>query len=403
MNTKPRISVLIASYCDPELLPTINHCLERAKDPTRIAIGVCHQDVNPIENPPSNIRYLFFPFAESKGAGWARAVTNCFYRGEEFVLQIDSHTRFAPNWDEVLIAMWNSLNDEKAVLTGYPPEYSPDLPEEKWGYAPLASNVYSFKDGITHAKPIPFDQLDRPRRAVHVSAGFMFCPGSVIPSVPYDRNIYFLGEEMNMTLRLYTHGYNLYHPNKVVLYHYYIRPLHERHWDHNEQWMAYNEQSKIRLAGVLNNDPSIPKAYRLGTARTLEDFKNYAGIDCARKIIHLDTIAGAEPPIKNDPVKWSYTKRTFSRRMTIPYDSIDMCKDPRFWALIFKDKDDNEVYRLDIEYKNKEHKKIIDGISEEILLEFDYFWPAQTPETFIIWPYSETKQWLHPTKIKISS
>jgi [Skp1-protein]-hydroxyproline N-acetylglucosaminyltransferase len=45
------------------------------------------------------------------------------YDGEEFYLQIDSHSRFVPGWDERLVAMLARCGSPKAVLSTYPLPY----------------------------------------------------------------------------------------------------------------------------------------------------------------------------------------------------------------------------------------------------------------------------------------
>ena len=48
---------------------------------------------------------LDIPWRNSKGACWARAEAMKLWRGERWFLQVDSHCRFAPGWDETLIRM----------------------------------------------------------------------------------------------------------------------------------------------------------------------------------------------------------------------------------------------------------------------------------------------------------
>lgn len=94
-----KIFVQIASYKDPELLPTIKHCLERAKNPENLTFGICWQkddtdnSINEYINN-SNFSIAVIPATKSKGTCWARHITNQMLRDEDYTLQIDSHTRF---------------------------------------------------------------------------------------------------------------------------------------------------------------------------------------------------------------------------------------------------------------------------------------------------------------------
>ena len=49
-----------------------------------------------------------------------RNKANSLYNGEEYYLQVDSHSQFVDNWDEILINQLESLSCAKPVLTGYP-------------------------------------------------------------------------------------------------------------------------------------------------------------------------------------------------------------------------------------------------------------------------------------------
>lgn len=45
-----------------------------------------------------------------------------FYRGEQYYLQIDSHSEFVSAWDEKLIKMVEDAPAEKPVISTYPPD-----------------------------------------------------------------------------------------------------------------------------------------------------------------------------------------------------------------------------------------------------------------------------------------
>lgn len=400
-----KIFVQIAAYRDPELLPTIRHCLERAKYPQNLTFGICWQDdkhdsLKEFEND-SRFRIVKIPYLESRGACWARSKTNELYNKEEFTLQIDSHMRFVQNWDEELINIWNELNDCKAVLTAYPPQYEPEQKEENWKNDVHICNVYGFKDRQTQQRPkTPIDVIKRttPYKAVHVAAGFVFGPGSIIDEVPYDPEFYFSGEETALTVRLYTHGYNLFHPHKTIVYHYYERKEQSKHWTDNKNWGAYTLVANDRLNCLLgrNNNYDLQK-YGLGNKRSLKEFEEYSGIYYDKNVVHVDTIAGKEPPV--DLTKRSHELKIFSNIIRWDFDVIDKCEDPKFWAFIFKDQNDEELFREDITFEK--NPEIILGKVIERKFTFSYIHPMQTLSLFIIWPFSESKGWLTNKRYRI--
>ena len=399
------IFVQIASYRDPELIPTINHCLEKAKNPESLRFGICCQDSNfdqlSAYKQDTRFNILEVDYAKSKGACWARSQIAPFYKNERFTLQIDSHMRFIDNWDERLIDIWKSLNDEKAILTTYPCEYLPNQKPTEWKTHPHVIQMKGFKSGETEQHPYTppdWQQRTTPYRARHVAAGFIFGPGEIVETIPYDPDLYFQGEETSLAIRFFTHGYNLFHPHKLILWHYYGRTEQPKHWTDDKNWGRLGAVAKDRLNCLFgrNNNFDMGK-YGIGPIRTLEDFQNYSGIDYKRCIIHLDALDGTkEPPVDlTDKYKWSYETKDFKKTMSWKYEELDTPEDPRFWAFIFKDQNDQELYRKDITYV--ENKDLLDGKIREYQFEFKYYTPGQVPSTFMIWPYSQSKGWLNNT------
>ena len=131
-----KIFVQIAAYRDPQLIPTIKNMLENAKRPKNLRLAIARQfhpddkfdELTEYEND-SRFRILNIPHEESKGVCWARNLTQQLYDGEEYTLQIDSHMRFAPNWDDEMIKMIKQLQKKgykKPLLTGYVSSFDPD-------------------------------------------------------------------------------------------------------------------------------------------------------------------------------------------------------------------------------------------------------------------------------------
>jgi hypothetical protein len=86
----PTIFIQIASFCDPQLIPTIKNILENAKNPKNLVFGIARQ-FNP-EDGFDNIdefrddkrfRIVDIPHTESKGVCWARNIVQQLYKGEK--------------------------------------------------------------------------------------------------------------------------------------------------------------------------------------------------------------------------------------------------------------------------------------------------------------------------------
>ena len=303
-----KIFVQIASYRDPELIPTVLDLVEKAKNPEslRIVIAWQHDDNETLEPIKHLIEYIDIPYVESKGVCWARNLIQQKYNGEEYTLQLDSHHRFMQNWDEQLIEMYNQckeMGSDKPLITGYLPHYDPDKEEflqEVW-----KMNLEKFMDeGPMFFIPEPLTETyDNPIPSRFYSGHFAFTDGEFSRLVKHDSNYYFYGEETNIGVRAYTHGYDLYHPNKIIAWHYYTREKRPKHWDDHiiegSDWSKLDNDSTNRhkkLFGMDGFDKLIDSIYNFGNVRTIEDYETYAGIRFKDRYISEYTQNNFLPP-----------------------------------------------------------------------------------------------------------
>ena len=134
-----QIFIQIASYRDPELLPTIRDCIANAEFPENLkfCIGWQRAENDTLEEFAEDPRFIILsvPYQETKGCCWMRNKIQECYNGEKYTLQLDSHHRFAKNWDTTLINMFTYLQKKghkKPLITGYVPSYNPENdPQER--------------------------------------------------------------------------------------------------------------------------------------------------------------------------------------------------------------------------------------------------------------------------------
>lgn len=298
----PRIFIQIAAYRDPECEWTLRDLFAHASHPERIFVGICWQAI-PVEDDAllridhhvPQIRLMRVDAKESHGACWARHQVQQLWQGEEYVLQIDSHMRFEPAWDEKLIAMHAACPSPKAVLTSYPAAYLP--PDQKFesGIHVLTAHKFDEHDGVMRfmGRAIGPNHSRPSVKGMFISGNFLFGPASMIHDVPYDPYLYFYGEEISLAVRLWTHGYDIYHPNENVLYHYYKKSddtTNRVHWSDHKDWFGYHERAMARLAYLLEGRPDQPahmlveiERYGLGTERSLQEYETTAGISFIQK------------------------------------------------------------------------------------------------------------------------
>lgn len=394
------IFVQIASYRDPELIPTIKSCIENAKYPEELSFGLCIQfgeeldDIYEIIDLHPNIRSKFIHHSQSKGCCWARSICESLYDGEEFTLQTDSHMRFEKNWDIDTIELWEYAKDENAIITAYPGIYYGDKPESEWPEnAPQICNVYRVANKIMKQRPeymTNYSKTDVLKKAVSVSGAYIFSKGKIIKDVPHDPELYFSEEEMNLALRYYTHGYNLYHPIKVLARHFYGERNHTKHWTDNKKWSHYNKISFERTCALIEPSHIDLGEYGLGTNRTLIDYKKYSGIDVINEVVHPLTIGGAEPQNEYDEDGWKFTHKNIEIELKWDFNLINTNKNVNLWVIYIRDQHDINIKQINLSLVTDYEK--LKGIDNMIKCEIQYSPEIQYIKDFIVYPYDNEKQ-----------
>jgi hypothetical protein len=410
------IFIQIAAYRDPELIPTIRDCIAKATYPDDLRFGICWQtDANDSTLEPylSNDRFRIqrIPWHESKGLCWARSEIQKLYEGEEFTLQLDSHHRFAPGWDRQLLEFMELCGSPKPILTSYAGIYEPGINE-----TPPSGPFKMVADRFTPSGTILFrphhiqgwQDLNVPIRARFVSGHYFFTLGQHCEEYRYDPQLYFAGDEISLSIRSYTLGYDLYHPHRNLVWHEYTRVGRTKHWDDhtNKQTEAPIEQpwherdviSKRRLRKMLreeDNDEEIG-IYGLGSVRRHGDYERYAGIDFARRLLQRETTAGKEPPCTyTDEVQWE-AGFDHVRHVTLEWKTEDIgsCEDLQFVYFGIEDANGRVLHRYDAPADSPEATKTLH--TKEVTL------VSQTkPAKLVVWPMSRSRGWLTRTDYPI--
>ena len=303
-----RIFVQIASYRDGELVPTLRDCVAKAEHPERLRFGITWQrddddSLGEFASDP-RVRVIDCHWRESLGVCWARHRLQQLYDGEELTLALDSHHRFVPGWDAELRRQLEPLGP-MAVLTTYLPHYDPGVALDP-DPAPVVLGADRFEpDGTFMYAPLVLDGDDRPTQPVlarFYSAHFACSRGSFLEDCPHDPELYFNGEEITLSVRAFTHGYDLYHPHKPVVFHRYGTEGRPIHWDDHDDasptaaWRL-DQLAKARVRALLGMDPATIDhgRYGLGTRRSLADYERFAGVEFASRTIHDDARRGRRP------------------------------------------------------------------------------------------------------------
>ena len=404
------IFVQIASYRDPQLIPTIDNMLDNTKYPENLRIGICHQyhpedDFSDLSKYSDDDRFRIIDvlYSESKGTCWARHQIQQVYSGETYTLQIDSHMRFEKDWDTTLIEMINQLQEEghkKPLLTGYVPSFSPKTYPEGRVQVPWRMSFDRFiPEGAVFFLPesIPdWEQLTLPVPARFYSAHFCFTLGQFSEEVQHDPEFYFHGEEISVGVRAFTHGYDLFHIHKVVIWHEYTREGRTKQWDDDKDWVNKNNLAHKKNRQLFGMDGEVELdfgKYGFGTERTLKDYEKYSGLHFSKRAIQQYTLDKKYPP---NPYNFESEEEWLDSFTTIFKHCIDIHfgqvpeKDYDFWVVAFHNKDDTTIHRQDADV-NEVNRMLNDSSGYcKIWREFQ---TTGKPHHWVVWPHSKSKGW----------
>ena len=282
---------------------------ERAAQPERLVVGLCSQydehedaechDLSSL--PPewaSRVRSITMPWREARGPVWARAkIQRELFRGEDFFLQIDSHTRLAPRWDESLIAMLGRCGSPKPVLTTYPLPYEGEgrdaTPSTEQHLTLLCTRPAADAFGQAEAQPAAEAAAETEAEDLRMlrfrarllarppaspcptcfwAAGFSFSSGELVTEVPYDPHLPFLffGEEISIAVRAWTRGWDLFAPDAHVAYHLWARTHRATFWE-LEGGAALKRRSQARVRRLLTGRPLAVEPTAPAPAEPLAD------------------------------------------------------------------------------------------------------------------------------------
>ena len=409
VSSRPKIYIQIASYRDPELLPTILDCIEHAQYPEDLRFGIAWQH-NPedkwdtldkfIDDP--RFRVLDINYMDAPGVCFARNQLNGLWDGEEYMLQLDSHHRFAQNWDTLCIEMITNLQKDgfkKPALTSYIPSYDPANDPAGRVQEPWELTFDRFiPEGAIFMLPqsIPgWQDKTRPIRGRYLSAHFIFTLGKFCKEVPYDPGYYFHGEEISMAVRAFTHGYDLFYPHKVVAWHEYTRKGRTKQWDDDKKWGERNAACHLRNRQLFGMDGEAfidMGLHGFGTERSLTDYEHFAGISFSERAIQQYTLENKEPPnpvfITDELYRASFMK-IFKHCIDIAYDAVPL-DDYDFWAVAFNAADDTEIFRKDADASEiAQMKHDPDGYCKV----WRTFNIIEKPAYWVVWPHSISKGW----------
>ena len=405
-----KIFIQIASYRDPQLIHTIKSALENAKKPKNLVFGIARQyhpedgfdNLDEYRND-KRFRILDIPHQESKGVCWARHQVQQLYKDETYTMQIDSHMRFEKDWDDEFIKMIKQLQKDgypKPLLTGYVSSFDPDNDPTGRVREPWRMVFDRFiPEGAVFFLPetIPsWQEMKKPVTARFYSAHFAFTLGEFSTEVQHDPEFYFHGEEISIAARAYTHGYDLFHPHKVLIWHEYTRKGRTKQWDDDKEWHIKNNQSHKKnrqLFGMDGEEMIDMGKYGFGTLRSLSDYEKYAGINFKVRGVQQYTLDKNYPPnpynFNSEDDYMNSFSSIFKHCIDVGYSSVPET-DYDFWVVAFHGDNDETIFRQDADINEiNRMKQDPDGYCKV----WRQFQTVTKPKYWVVWPHSVSKGW----------
>mmetsp|Transcript_16691 Transcript_16691/g.23658 ORF Transcript_16691/g.23658 Transcript_16691/m.23658 type:complete len:540 (+) Transcript_16691:52-1671(+) len=263
-----------------------------------------------------HVRALYVNETESLGPAVARYHASKLWMGETFYLQVDSHLKFAQNWDQLYIDEVKLTKFyPKSILSAYPPGFDGYKTNVRPSPGARLCNCEFSQSDVEHsiirinAGGVTPSSATKPTQIPFMAAGFFFARSEFLRDVPFDPLLpwTFMGEEIVLSMRSWTSGWKMYAPRKNLIAHQY-RPGRmglPKFWGSvsrtfGRQGPGFNTQlgSKVihrikHLIGYPESSRELVKAqgdlgvldeykyYALGNESTREQYMEFANIDIA--------------------------------------------------------------------------------------------------------------------------
>ena len=235
------IFITIPSYEDPDLIKTIDAALANASYPKSLHFAIALQYKN-VPMPQiekyyrrPNMRFTYYDVDTRPGVCQVRHDLLDLYDGQDYLLMLDSHMTFMPNWDEILIREYENIRQQESNssviithTTGDTPEvscqcfYSDDICEQP--HRLMVFKVQEARKSLLQFEPVTHMQkiLNRTVSMVATNtnknyelvrpaaAGFFFSSGQWVSEVGIVDGVNIIGEEALMAFRSYLAGWDIY-------------------------------------------------------------------------------------------------------------------------------------------------------------------------------------------------
>ncbi|WP_374371130.1 GlcNAc-transferase family protein [Dongia sp.] len=274
-----------------EIVANIFAC---AQFPDRVTIGIAWQ-MAPTDDAeasidttrPGQVRIARIDANRALANGCILAQALRLMMREDFVLSLPHRHRLNEGWDSRLLGMHVRCEDGKAVLTAgieLHAAQNPDQPSQPV----FAGFDERSRLPIVGERPVK-EQKNEAVPSAFCRASLLFAPAQAFREVPLDPHISQNEEDISLSVRLWSWGWNIYTMPERILW-----PLpdavHVSASDSNISALgsALSRKRLRHLLGIASSDEREPlrdlERFGLGAIRSVADFEQFAGIHFASQI-----------------------------------------------------------------------------------------------------------------------
>ena len=178
----------------------------------------------------NQVRVIYQHETDALGPAVARYYASKLWAGETYFMQMDSHLEFANHWDTFYIKEVKLAKSyPNAVLSTYPPgfgtfgDYEGGTKGHRLCYCEFSTNEVERHIIRINTSGAYKGGEPRPTQIAYIAAGFFFAHAHFLRDVPFDPYLpwCFMGEEIALSMRAWTAGWDIYAPRTNMIAHQY--------------------------------------------------------------------------------------------------------------------------------------------------------------------------------------
>lgn len=229
--------IAIAAMDDEELFYTIDYIYENAAHPQNIYVGVSLlykkkkflRQLQKIQKKYPQVSYVANRQGNndlsSLGVGKGRHKAAKLYDDQDYFIQIDSHSHFDKDWDNILLSLFSEaveeVGDDRLVLTCIPPIYGYKNKEVFKPYEETRCPKYLMNSFFVHSVPqwVDFNSAQHINKrmfpSVKANSAFIMGTREFGKDTGVDENAIFYDEEFIYSVNIFGNGFAMVFPNLV--------------------------------------------------------------------------------------------------------------------------------------------------------------------------------------------